>query len=152
MALASTSVTGEAKVTRLCGHSSRLANHLGPFHQSDDPLTDPPRLARSAGFSSELAYRHSMSACALIFATLSWTNSLYSPPPRIQCRGTVLSNHPYTFEIGNPSIASLTFVSKIVAIWPATSSRQGMERLSFARRAFAATSRCVVPDACFTTA
>ena len=121
------SVAGQAEVTGLIGHSLRLASHLGPFHQSVDPFTDPPRLAKLAGFSSELTCRHTTSDCALIFVTLFWTNCLNSLLPHIQCRAAVLSSQPYTLEIGRPSKAFLTLVSKLVAIWPATSSKRGIE-------------------------
>ena len=59
--LASASDSSDGAVTGLAGHSSRLANHWGPFHQRFAPFTVPPRLARSAGFSRELTCRHSIS-------------------------------------------------------------------------------------------
>lgn len=125
--LTSTSVVGQAEVTGLGGHSSQLASHLGLFHQSVDPFTDPPRLAKTAGFSLELTCHHITSDCALIFIALFWTNCLNSQLPHIQCRAMVLSSQPYTLDIGSPSKAFLTLVSKLVAIWPATSSKWGME-------------------------
>ena len=50
IAFTSTSVAGQAEVTGLGGHSSQLASHLGLFHQSVDPFTAPPWLAKSAEF------------------------------------------------------------------------------------------------------
>ena len=46
-----------------------IGRHSGPSHQIGDPLTGPPRLARSAGFSRVGTCRHCISAW--MFSNLS---------------------------------------------------------------------------------
>lgn len=59
MTLASALDSGVTLVTRIGGHASRCCNHSGPFHQSEEYWTGPPRLPRSAGFWSVGTCLHS---------------------------------------------------------------------------------------------
>lgn len=134
-------------------HNVRLHNHSGPYlHSWFSWSAIPPLLPKSAGFSCDGTCLHSTSWFSLIFRTRFSTNCLYSPFPRTQCKGTLLSSQQISVDTGNLSSASRTLVNRLTAKCPDSNSRRGMVRPCFASLDFAATSPWLTSDDYVTTA